>query len=69
MTQAKGDGFALLIVSVVFLALCWVTFATRVWVRVWRKAFGADDWTMLIGIVSAVLYIILAFVRCEKRLI
>ncbi|KAG9240188.1 hypothetical protein BJ878DRAFT_527641 [Calycina marina] len=51
MTEAKGDGLSLLIASIVFLTLCWLTFAMRVWVRVWRKAFGADDWAMLIGIV------------------
>lgn len=47
----RGDGIALLYTSIVLLALSWVTFVSRVAVRVWRRALGLDDFAMFIGIV------------------
>jgi hypothetical protein len=44
-----GDGVALLNGAIVLLVLSWVIFAMRLGVRLWRKAFGMDDWLMLIG--------------------
>lgn len=49
--QPKGDGIALLYISIVLLALSWVTFAARVGVRQWKKALGMDDMAMAIGLV------------------
>lgn len=49
----RGDGIALLYTSIVFLALSWLTFTTRIVVRVWRKALGLDDYAMLIGLVRS----------------
>lgn len=47
-----GDGVALLYCAIVLLVLSWVTFLLRIGVRVWRKAWGMDDYFMLLGIVS-----------------
>jgi hypothetical protein len=47
-----GDGVALLYCAIVLLVLSWITFFLRVGVRVWRKAWGMDDYLMLLGIVS-----------------
>ena len=47
-----GDGVALLYCAIVLLVLSWVTFLLRIGVRVWRKAWGMDDYLMLLGIVS-----------------
>jgi hypothetical protein len=47
-----GDGVALLYCAIILLVLTWITFFMRVGVRVWRKAFGMDDYFMLVGIVS-----------------
>ncbi|KAF8849496.1 hypothetical protein BDZ45DRAFT_809889 [Acephala macrosclerotiorum] len=61
----RDDGIALLYTSIVFLALSWLTFITRVVVRVWRKALGLDDFAMLIGLllftVTASLCIVCSF--------
>jgi hypothetical protein len=46
-----GDGVALLYGAIVLLVLSWTTFSMRVGVRVWRKAWGMDDWFMLVGMV------------------
>jgi hypothetical protein len=47
-----GDGVALLYCAILLLVLTWITFLMRVGVRVWRKAFGMDDYFMLAGMVS-----------------
>lgn len=47
-----GDGVTLLYGAIVLLVLSWLTFFLRVAVRVWRKAWGMDDYLMLLGIVS-----------------
>ncbi|TVY23073.1 hypothetical protein LHYA1_G008191 [Lachnellula hyalina] len=61
----RGDGIALLYTSIVLLALSWVTFVSRVGVRVWRRALGLDDFAMFIGIllftVTACLCIVCSF--------
>jgi hypothetical protein len=44
-----GDGVALYYGAIVLLALTWVFFSMRLGVRMWRKAFGMDDWLMLVG--------------------
>jgi hypothetical protein len=51
-----GDGVALLYCAIILLVLTWVVFGMRLGVRVWRKAWGMDDYMMAIGIVSARYY-------------
>lgn len=51
MVQPAGDGVPLLYTSIVLLAVTWVTFTTRISVRIWRKNYGWDDMLMLIGLV------------------
>lgn len=55
MVKPAGDGVALFYSSILLLALSWITFLTRISVRVWRKAFGLDDWLMLAGLVCELL--------------
>jgi hypothetical protein len=43
------DGVALLIGAILLLVLSWIIFSMRIGVRIWRKAFGMDDWLMLVG--------------------
>lgn len=50
-TAIAGDGVALFYGAIIFLALSWTFFLMRVGVRVWRKAWGLDDYFMLVGIV------------------
>lgn len=50
--EVAGDGVALLYGAIILLVLSWVTFTMRSGVRLWRKAFGLDDYFMLVGIVS-----------------
>jgi hypothetical protein len=41
----------MLIVAVVFLIICWTSFALRVYVRaILIRSFGWDDWSMLLTI-------------------
>ena len=48
----KSDiGGALVGVIITMLALSWITLLTRIWVRNWIKALGADDALMIIGLV------------------
>ncbi|KFY36228.1 hypothetical protein V494_05202 [Pseudogymnoascus sp. VKM F-4513 (FW-928)] len=49
MVQPAGDGVPLLYTSIVLLAVTWLTFTTRIAVRIWRKNSGWDDLLMLIG--------------------
>ena len=51
MSKIAGDGVALFWTSVLLLALCWITFAMRAGVRLWRKIWGIDDIVMAIGLV------------------
>lgn len=51
--DVAGDGVALFYGSIVLLVLSWTIFCMRVGVRVWRKAFGLDDYIMFVGIVSS----------------
>lgn len=46
-----GDGIALWYSAIILLVLCWIVFPMRIGVRVWRKAWGMDDYFMLVGIV------------------
>ncbi|KAK6596387.1 hypothetical protein H4I95_10303 [Botrytis cinerea] len=50
MSKIAGDGVALFWTSVLLLALCWITFAMRAGVRLWRKIWGIDDIVMAIGL-------------------
>ncbi|KAG4030820.1 hypothetical protein MFRU_011g02720 [Monilinia fructicola] len=50
MSKIAGDGVALFWTSILLLALCWITFALRAGVRLWRKIWGVDDIVMLIGL-------------------
>ncbi|KAF2642228.1 hypothetical protein P280DRAFT_297048 [Massarina eburnea CBS 473.64] len=63
--DVAGDGVPLLYGAIVLLALSWITFLMRVGVRVWRKAWGMDDYFMLLGIllfsVTATLCIVCSF--------
>jgi hypothetical protein len=47
------DGVALLYCAIILLVLSWVVFSMRVGVRIWRKAWGMDDYLMFVGTVSA----------------
>ncbi|KAF2028483.1 hypothetical protein EK21DRAFT_90611 [Setomelanomma holmii] len=49
--DVAGDGVALYYGAIVLLVLSWVIFPMRVGVRIWRKAWGMDDYFMLIGTV------------------
>lgn len=51
MVQPAGDGVPLLYTSIALLAVTWLTFTTRISVRIWRKASGWDDILMFIGLV------------------
>ena len=51
MVQPAGDGVLLFYASILLLALSWLTFITRLGVRIWRKASGLDDLLMFIGLV------------------
>jgi len=50
--DVAGDGVALYYCAIVLLVLSWICFSMRVGVRIWRKAWGMDDYLMLLGIVS-----------------
>jgi hypothetical protein len=50
--KVAGDGVMLLYCAIILLVLTWVFFSMRVGVRIWRKAFGMDDYLMFSGIVS-----------------
>lgn len=49
--EPAGDGVALLYGAIILLVLSWIVFCMRVGVRIWRKAFGMDDYFMLAGII------------------
>lgn len=49
--EVAGDGVALLYGAIILLVLSWIIFSMRVAVRMWRKAFGTDDYLMFVGIV------------------
>ncbi|KFZ04955.1 hypothetical protein V501_08804 [Pseudogymnoascus sp. VKM F-4519 (FW-2642)] len=65
MVQPAGDGVPLLYTSIVLLAVTWLTFTTRISVRIWRKNSGWDDYLMFIGLllftVTACLCIVCSF--------
>ena len=49
--EVAGDGVALYYGAIVLLVLSLVVFPMRVGVRIWRKAWGMDDYFMLTGVV------------------
>ncbi|KFY00763.1 hypothetical protein V490_01210 [Pseudogymnoascus sp. VKM F-3557] len=65
MVKPAGDGVPLLYTSIVLLVVTWLTFTTRVAVRIWRKNSGGDDLLMGIGqllfTVTACLCIVCSF--------
>jgi hypothetical protein len=50
--EVARDGVALLYCAIILLVLSWIVFSMRVGVRMWRKAWGMDDYFMLVGTVS-----------------
>lgn len=52
--DVDGDGVTLLYGAIVLLVMSWTIFSMRVGVRVWRKAFGMDDYLMSTGIVRLI---------------
>jgi len=49
--EVAGDGVALYYGAIVLLVLSWVGLPIRVGVRIWRKAWGMDNYFMLKGVV------------------
>jgi hypothetical protein len=49
--EVARDGVALLYCAIILLVLSWVVFSMRIGVRIWRKAWGMDDYFMFVGIV------------------
>ncbi|KAF1846784.1 uncharacterized protein K460DRAFT_367531 [Cucurbitaria berberidis CBS 394.84] len=49
--EVAGDGMALYYGAIILLVLSWIIFSMRVGVRIWRKAFGMDDYLMSVGII------------------
>jgi hypothetical protein len=49
--EVARDGVALLYCAVILLVLSWIVFCMRVGVRMWRKAWGMDDYLMFVGTV------------------
>ncbi|RDL30706.1 uncharacterized protein BP5553_10051 [Venustampulla echinocandica] len=64
MVQPAGDGVPLFYASAVLLALSWLTFITRVGVRIWRNALGLDDYSMFIGLLLFTVTSSLCIVCC-----
>jgi hypothetical protein len=50
--EVARDGVALLYCAIILLVLSWIVFSMRVGVRIWRKAWGMDDYLMLVGTAS-----------------
>ncbi|KAL7939184.1 hypothetical protein V8C35DRAFT_275038 [Trichoderma chlorosporum] len=64
MVKPAGDGVQLLWASIVLLALSWLTFMTRISVRLWRKSSGWDDILMFIGLLLFTVTASLCIVCC-----
>ncbi|KAM0258022.1 hypothetical protein ACHAQJ_004065 [Trichoderma viride] len=64
MVKPEGDGVQLLYASILLLILAWLTFITRMSVRVWRKASGWDDILMFIGLLLFTVTASLCIVCC-----
>ncbi|KAF2134326.1 hypothetical protein P153DRAFT_331419 [Dothidotthia symphoricarpi CBS 119687] len=62
--DVAGDGIALFYASIILLVLSWVTFSMRVGVRIWRKAWGSDDYLMFVGLVLFSVTAALCIVCC-----
>ncbi|EDU45539.1 hypothetical protein PtrSN002B_000696 [Pyrenophora tritici-repentis] len=62
--DVAGDGVALLYCAIVLLVLSWICFSMRVGVRIWRKAWGMDDYLMLLGIILFSVTAALCIVCC-----
>ena len=56
MVQPAGDGIPLLWAAALLLSFCWLAYVLRAGVRVWKKAFGSDDWAMLVGLVRVLAF-------------
>ncbi|KAM5376453.1 hypothetical protein ACJZ2D_005507 [Fusarium nematophilum] len=51
MAPVAGEGVPLLYVTIVMLALCWVTVIARIGTRKWIKNIGLDDYLMCGGLI------------------
>ena len=51
--QVEGLALTLLVVVLVFLVVSWIVVSLRLWVRVWIKGIGIDDYFMTAGLVSS----------------
>ncbi|KKY26997.1 putative cation-transporting atpase 4 [Phaeomoniella chlamydospora] len=48
--QVEGLALTLLVVVLVFLVVSWIVVSLRLWVRVWIKGIGIDDYFMTAGL-------------------
>ncbi|KAF1830719.1 hypothetical protein BDW02DRAFT_88146 [Decorospora gaudefroyi] len=62
--EVAGDGVALLYGAIILLVLSWIIFSMRIGVRIWRKAWGMDDYLMFTGIVLFTVTAALCIVCC-----
>lgn len=53
MAPVADEGLPLFYLTIVLLALSWVSVIARIVVRGWRKTLGLDDWLMCAGLVHA----------------
>ncbi|KAF2017903.1 hypothetical protein BU24DRAFT_161861 [Aaosphaeria arxii CBS 175.79] len=59
-----GDGLVLLYGAIILLVLSWTFFLARLGVRIWKKAWGMDDYFMSVGIVLFTVTASLCIVCC-----
>ncbi|KAH7122014.1 hypothetical protein B0J13DRAFT_648138 [Dactylonectria estremocensis] len=71
MSRVLAEGVPLLYVTILMLALSWVTVVARLGVRRWKKNLGLDDWLMCAGLilytVTAALVIVCCFYGAGQR--
>ncbi|KAI4681049.1 uncharacterized protein J4E88_005554 [Alternaria novae-zelandiae] len=63
--EVARDGVALLYCAIILLVLSWIVFSMRVGVRMWRKAWGMDDYFMLVGTILFSVTAALCIVCCH----
>ncbi|KAI4643561.1 hypothetical protein J4E93_006571 [Alternaria ventricosa] len=63
--EVARDGVALLYCAIILLVLSWIVFSIRVGVRMWRKAWGMDDYFMLVGTILFSVTAALCIVCCH----
>ena len=48
-----NQGPKIVALTIAFLAVPWTAVILRIYIRVWvKKAIGADDWLIIVGLVS-----------------